>query len=58
MSLLGMHVRYMVESKMDTFIVPSLEKELTLYFSNMKTNLVPLVVIIILISKTKKPPCS
>ena len=53
-----MHVRYMVESKMDTFIVPSLEKELTLYFSNMKTNLVPLVVIIILISKTKRPPCS
>jgi len=41
-----MHVRYITESKLDTFIIPSLEKELTLYFSNIKTNLLPIIVIL------------
>ena len=54
MNLLTMHVRYMIESKLDTFIVPSLEKELTLYFSNMKTNLIPLVVPRCLFRKTRR----
>ena len=53
-----MHVRYMVESKLETFLVPSLEKELTLYFSNMKTNLLPLVVIILSLRKTRRQWCS
>lgn len=43
MSLLTMHVRYISESKLETFVIPSLEKQLTLYFSNIKTNLAPIV---------------
>ena len=43
-NLLSMHVRYICESKNDLFLVPSLEKELTLYFSNIKTNLASIVV--------------
>jgi hypothetical protein len=46
-SLLGMHVRYITEAKHDLFLIPSLEKELTLYFANVKTHLAPIVV----------PPC-
>lgn len=43
MSLLGMHVRYIAEAKNDRFLIQSLEKEMTLYFSNMNTTLVPLI---------------
>lgn len=43
LSLLCMHVRYISESKQDLFVVPSIEKELTLYFSNIKTHLAPIV---------------
>lgn len=43
-SLLGMHVRYITEAKHDLFLIPSLEKELTLYFANVKTHLAPIVV--------------
>lgn len=53
-SLLGMHVRYISESKNDLFLIPSLEKELTLYFANVKTHLAPLVVIIFLFRNTTK----
>ena len=55
MSLLGMHVRYILESKNDLFLIPSLEKELTLYFANVKTHLAPLVVIIHLLRNTTRP---
>lgn len=44
MSLLGMHVKYISESKNDKFLISSLEKEMTLYFSNMNTTLSPLIV--------------
>jgi len=54
LSLLCMHVKYIVESKDTTFLIPSLEKELTLYFSNMKTHLAPIVVYILIHSKTAK----
>jgi len=40
-----MHVRYISEAKHDKFLISSLEKEMTLYFSNMSTTLVPLIVI-------------
>jgi hypothetical protein len=53
-SLLGMHVRYISESKNDLFLIPSLEKELTLYFANVKTHLAPLVVTIFSFRKTTK----
>lgn len=43
MSLLGMHVKYISESKNDKFLISSLEKEMTLYFSNMNTTLSPLI---------------
>lgn len=39
-----MHVRYISEAKGDKFLIPTLEKEMTLYFSNMNTTLVPLIV--------------
>lgn len=47
LSLLSMHARYVSESKLDTFIIPSIEKEMTLYFSNIKTNLNPIVVLLL-----------
>jgi len=53
-SLLGMHVRYISESKNDLFLIPSLEKELTLYFANVKTHLAPLVVTTFSFRKTTK----
>lgn len=46
MSLLGMHVKYIAESKHDKFFINSLEKEMTLYFSNMNTTLSPIIVTI------------
>lgn len=49
MSLLGMQVRYISESKNDKFLILTLEKEMTLYFSNMNTTLVPLIVLFYLI---------
>lgn len=45
MSLLGIQVKYISESKNDKYLIPTLEKEMTLYFSNMNTTLVPLIVI-------------
>lgn len=42
-----MHVKYISESKNDKFLISSLEKEMTLYFSNMNTTLSPLIVIIL-----------
>lgn len=44
MSLLNMQVKYISESKHDRFFIPSLEKEMTLFFSNMNTTLVPIIV--------------
>lgn len=44
MSLLGMQVKYISESKNERFMISSLEKEMTLYFSNMNTTLAPLIV--------------
>lgn len=38
-----MHVKYISESKNDKFLISSLEKEMTLYFSNMNTTLSPLI---------------
>jgi hypothetical protein len=46
MSLLGIQVKYISESKNDKYLIPTLEKEMTLYFSNMNTTLVPLIVIV------------
>lgn len=54
MSLLAMQVRYISESKLETFLVSSLEKELTLYFANLKSTLAPLVVCIKLFRKIIK----
>jgi hypothetical protein len=45
MSLLGIQVKYISESKNDKYLIPTLEREMTLYFSNMNTTLVPLIVI-------------
>ena len=45
MSLLGIQVKYISESKNDKYLIPTLEKEMTLYFSNMNTTLSPLIVI-------------
>lgn len=58
MALLGMHVRYAVESKSSSFIIPSLEKELTLYFANMGTTLSPIVVHIFSVRKITKQSSS
>ena len=44
LALLSMQVRYIHESKFDTFVVPTLEKEPKLYFSSVNTHLVPIVV--------------
>lgn len=49
MSLLAMHVKYISEAKNDKFIISSLEKEMTLYFSNMNTTLAPIIVIHLII---------
>lgn len=38
-----MHVKYISESKNDKFLISSLEKEMTLYFSNINTTLSPLI---------------
>jgi alanyl-tRNA synthetase len=57
-SLLSMHARYISESKLDTFIVPSLEKELTLYFANIKSNLAPIVVPLPPLRKATRPSSS
>lgn len=43
MSLLGMHVKYISESKNDRFLIPTLEKGMTLFFSNMNTTLGPII---------------
>ncbi len=40
-----MQVKYISETKNDKFLIQTLEKEMTLYFSNMNTTLVPLIVI-------------
>jgi hypothetical protein len=50
-----MHVRYITESKQDLFLIPSLEKELTLYFANIKTHLAPIVVAIPLPRRATSP---
>lgn len=45
LALLSMQVRYMSESKLDKYVLPTLEKEPKLYFSSVNTHLVPIVVI-------------
>jgi hypothetical protein len=54
MALLGMQVRCISESKNIKFLISSLEKEMTLYFSNMNTTLSPIIVIFIIIIGTLK----
>ena len=49
MALLNMQVRYISEAKNDKFLINTLEKEMTLYFSNMNTNLIPIIVIFLFI---------
>lgn len=49
-----MQVKYISETKNDKFLIPSLEKEMTLYFSNMNTTLVPVIVIFIYIQENDK----
>lgn len=44
LALLSMQVRYMSESKVPCYILPTLEKEPKLYFSSVNTHLVPIVV--------------
>lgn len=48
MALLGMQVRFISEAKNNRFLISSLEKEMTLYFSNMNTTLSPIIVNILL----------
>ena len=44
MALLNMQVKYISEAKNDRFLISTLEKEMTLYFSNMNTTLIPIIV--------------
>lgn len=57
MSLLGMHVKYISESKNDRFLIPTLEKGMTLFFSNMNTTLGPIIVFFSLILGKRQVSC-
>jgi hypothetical protein len=54
MALLSMQVKYMQTSNWEHFIVPSLERELTLYVSCIGTYLVPILVNSFIILGTRK----
>lgn len=43
MALLNMHVRFISEGKADRFLISTLEKEMTLFFANMNSTLIPII---------------
>jgi hypothetical protein len=54
MALLNMHVRFISEGKADRFLISTLEKEMTLFFANMNSTLIPIIVSIYLFQDNDK----